>query len=130
MLGDELMIQILEKHNNKLNGLSFVYFPYNQVMSAENQEALLDNLNSPAKETKYKDYDYIFKVVLNISLASAYSGYTLAYFNTINFDHTIQIFDIHHDRAVMQGLLSFCVAIGAAAGGYLATFVIRNFSRK
>jgi hypothetical protein len=43
-------------------------------------------------EAKYKDYNFILKVVMNICLASAYSGYCLAYFNTINFDDTVRIF--------------------------------------
>lgn len=76
------------------------------------------------KEAKYKDYDFILKVVVNICMASAYSGYCLGYFNTINFDDTVQIFSIEADRALMQGLLSFCVPAGAALGGYSAKFLL------
>ena len=30
----------------------------------------------------------------------------------------------------MQGLLSFCIAIGAGVGGYLSSYMLSNFSRK
>lgn len=79
---------------------------------------------------KYKDYDFIWKVIVNISLASTYSGYCLGYFNTINFDDTIKIFSIQADRALMQGTLTFCVAIGAGLGGYYANHIISRYSRR
>lgn len=70
------------------------------------------------------------KVMMNVCLAAAYSGYLLGYFNTLNFDDTVRIFDIQADRALMQGLLSFCVPFGAGVGGYYARIVIDGFSRR
>lgn len=58
------------------------------------------------------------------------SGYMLAYFNTITFDDTMAIFEITQDRAVMQGLLSFCVTCGAGIGGYFSYYMVNHFSRK
>jgi hypothetical protein len=78
---------------------------------------------------KYKSYDLIYKVVLNISLSSVFSGYCLAYFNTITFDDTISIFSITQDRAFMQGLLSFCIPAGAGVGGYLSRSLMAGYSR-
>ena len=40
---------------------------------------------------KCKDQAFVMRVVMNICLASTYSGYCLGYFNTINFDDTVQI---------------------------------------
>jgi hypothetical protein len=54
----------------------------------------------------------------------------LAYLNTISFDDTVRIFDIKQDRALMQGLLSFCIAIGAGVGGYLSSYMLSNFARR
>lgn len=63
--------------------------------------AYMNGLNSNASEpliksegVKYNDYEFISKIVVNICWAAAYSGYCLGYFNTINFDDTIKIFDI------------------------------------
>jgi len=53
----------------------------------------------------------------------------LAYFNTITFDDTIDIFQITQNRAFMQGLLSFCVPAGAGIGGYLSNYLTSNYSR-
>ena len=78
---------------------------------------------------KYKSYDLIFKVVLNISLSSFFSGYCLAYFNTITFDDTVSIFSITQERAFMQGLLSFCIPAGAGIGGYLSRSIMTRYSR-
>jgi hypothetical protein len=69
-------------------------------------------------------------VIINICLASTYNGFVLAYFNTISFDDSIRIFNIRYDRAVMQGLLSFCIPVGAGVGGYLSSFMFSFFSRK
>jgi hypothetical protein len=66
-----------------------------------NKEALL------TPTSKYKSYDFIFKVVLNVCLSAVFSCYCMAYFNTITFDDTIAIFQITQDKAVMQGLLLF-----------------------
>jgi hypothetical protein len=85
------------------------------------EEAILDQ--------KWKSTTFIYKVILNISLASIVSGYYLAYFNTITFDDTIELFGITQDRAVMQGLLSFCIALGAGFGGYLASTMMSRYSR-
>jgi hypothetical protein len=63
-------------------------------------------------------------------LASTYGGFIAAYFNTINFDDTIRIFDIHQNRAVMQGLLSFGIFVGAGIGGYISSYALSYFSRK
>lgn len=79
---------------------------------------------------KYKDYGFISSIVVNACWASAYSGYCLGYFNTINFDDTMKIFEIKADRALMQGSLSFCIAAGAAFGGYYAKEVIARYSRR
>lgn len=68
--------------------------------------------------------------MLNVALAATFSGYVLAYFNTINFDDTIRIFSITYDRAVAQGFLSFIIALGAALGGYLASLMLSHYSRK
>ena len=68
--------------------------------------------------------------MINICLASTYSGFILAYFNTINFDDTIKLFNIKQDMALMQGLLSFCIFIGAGVGGYLSSHMLSTFSRK
>jgi hypothetical protein len=70
------------------------------------------------------------RVMMNVCLAGAYSGYILGYFNALNFDDTVRIFDIQADRAFMQGLLSFCVPFGAGLGGYYAKIVIDRFSRR
>ena len=78
---------------------------------------------------KYKSYDLIFNVVLNISLSSFFGGYCLAYFNTITFDDTISIFSITQERAFMQGLLSFCIPAGAGMGGYLSRSITTRYSR-
>jgi hypothetical protein len=79
---------------------------------------------------KYKDYEFLNRVIMNVSLASAYSGYCLGYFNTLNFDDSVRIFSITADRALMQGSLSFCIPIGAGFGGYYARQLIDRFSRK
>lgn len=68
--------------------------------------------------------------MMNVCLSGTYSGYVMGYFNALNFDDTVRIFDIQADRALMQGLLSFCVAFGAGIGSYYARIVIDNFSRK
>jgi hypothetical protein len=83
-----------------------------------------------ASEVKYNDYDFLNKVMMNVCLAGAYSGYVLAYFNAINFDDTVRIFGIQADRALMQGTLSFCVSLGAGVGGFYARIVIDRFSRR
>jgi len=67
--------------------------------------------------------------VLNVSLSGLFGGYCLAYFNTITFDDTIDIFQITQNRAFMQGLLSFCVPAGAGIGGYLSNYLTSNYSR-
>lgn len=40
---------------------------------------------------KCRDQAFVVRVVMNICLASTYSGYCLGYFNTINFDDTVRI---------------------------------------
>ena len=90
---------------------------------AENKEPLLAN------NPKYQSYDFILKVVLNVSLSAVFSGYCLAYFNTITFDDTIAIFQIKQNRAFMQGLLSFCIPAGAGIGGYFSNYLTKHYSR-
>lgn len=72
------------------------------------------------KTSKHKDYEHLSSIVINVCWASAYSGYCVGYFNSINFDDTMNIFSITADRALMQGSLSFCIAAGAAFGGFYA----------
>jgi hypothetical protein len=79
---------------------------------------------------KYKDYDFINKVIMNVCLAGAYSGYCLGYFNSLNFDDSIRIFSITADRALMQGSLSFCIPVGAGIGGFYARQLTDRFSRR
>ena len=68
--------------------------------------------------------------MINICLASAVSGYFLAYFNTITFTDTIRIFSIEYDPAFTQGIVSFCIPLGAALGGYLSSLLTARYSRK
>jgi hypothetical protein len=89
----------------------------------ENQQPLIAN------NAKYQSYDFIFKVVLNVSLSAVFSGYCLAYFNTLTFDDTIAIFQITQNRAIMQGLLSFCIPAGAGIGGYISNYLTSHYSR-
>ena len=79
---------------------------------------------------KSRDEGFVVRVVMNICLASASSGYCLGYFNSINFDDTVQILQIGGDRAFMQGLLTFCVAVGAGFGAFYCKIVIERFSRR
>lgn len=99
----------------------------NNIMNNGN---LLDEALVEGAGSKCKDESFIVKVVMNICLASAYSGYCLGYFNTINFDDTVQILQIQGDRAFMQGLLTFCVAVGAGLGAFYSKVVLENFSRR
>ena len=86
-------------------------------------------MKSSAKD-KWKSESYILKVVLNICLAASVSSYFVVYFNTIPFRYTITIFNITYDPAFMQGLLSFCIHMGAALGGYYSRWFIDRYSRK
>ena len=71
----------------------------------------------------------LYKVAININLSSLMSGYMIAYFNTITFDDTMKIFNITQDRALMLGLLSFLMTLGAGFGGYLSSFFVMKYSR-
>ena len=81
------------------------------------------------QEDKWKSESFILKVVLNTCISSAVSGYFLAYFNTISFRDTQHIFNIQHDPALMQGLLTFCIPLGSALGGCLSNILTNHYSR-
>ena len=68
--------------------------------------------------------------MLNISLTGLMSGYFLTYFNTLDYDDSIEIFNITQNPALMQGILSFCVPAGGAIGGWLSHVFIRKYSRQ
>ena len=69
-------------------------------------------------------------MILNQCISSGLSGYFISYFNTITFADSIEIFNITQDPALMQGLLSFCIALGAGVGGFISKYVANRFSRK
>ena len=44
--------------------------------------------------TTYKSYSQLLKMVMNVGLSSFYFGFSLCYFNAINFDDIVQIYHL------------------------------------
>ena len=84
----------------------------------------------PLNEVKYRDYNHLFWLVVNICLSGTYSIYMIGYFNSIAFEDTARILGLTHNPAFAEGLLSFSVPIGACFGGYLTQYLTSRLSRR
>ena len=55
--------------------------------------------------------------VLTYCLSYLYYGYTVVYFNTVDYPVLVEVYGLHViDRGVGEGLLSSCTALGAIFG--------------
>ena len=80
---------------------------------------------------RYKSYNYLFKVCLNICLTSFTFGYGNGNFNSIAFDDIIDIYNLHqYPRASTQGFLTGSLSIMGGAGAFLSSYLLQKMSRK
>lgn len=87
-------------------------------------------MNRQSMPTTYKSYAQLLKMVINVGLSSFYFGFSLAYFNAINFDDIVQIYQLQgFDRSMTQGWITGCISAAACLGALISTYLINNFSR-
>lgn len=92
-----------------------------------------DTLNSNLLESeeKYKSLSLLIKLALNCGLSAFYYGYCLTYFNSINYQHIVSIFNLEdYPRALTQGCLTGSTFFTGAIGTILSTQLINRFSRR
>ena len=82
------------------------------------------------KPVRYRSF---FSVALNTlcyALGFLYIGYTLSYFNSIEYKFIKHIFHINLDDGVAEGFLSSCISIGALLGAFGSNQIFLRVSRK
>ena len=57
-------------------------------------------------------------------------GYSLAYFNALNYDDLAEMFHINMEKGAGEGIFSGCVAFGAIFGAGLQKKSLEYFGRK
>jgi hypothetical protein len=81
-------------------------------------------------EPKYRSMRYLLGGVLTYSISSFYFGYTLGYFNAIEFKKIYEIFRIRMGESTAEGIFSGCIPLGAIFGAYFSGHIINSLSRK
>lgn len=81
-------------------------------------------------EQRYESLCWLTAAVLCFNLGSFFFGYSMVYFNSIDYEIIADIFDIQMERGRGEGLLSGCIAFGAFFGAFSSIKVLQIFSRK
>lgn len=63
-------------------------------------------------------------------ISFVYFGYIMMYFNSIDFGHVVQVFQITMPRDTAQGIYSGLPALGACLGSFVSKYFIEKYSRK
>lgn len=70
-------------------------------------------------------------MALNCGLSAFYYGYSITFFNSINFNTIVEIFSLQeYPRALTQGLLTGSTCFTGAIGTMLSVQLISKFSRR
>lgn len=80
---------------------------------------------------RYKSYDHLLHVTINIALSPINFGFSNGYFNSISFKDISTIFSIGgRSLSAMQGLLTGCLSFTGGLGAFWSSALLSRRSRK
>ncbi len=78
----------------------------------------------------YNSYQQILFICSMYYISFVYFGYIMMYFNSIDFSHIVQVFQISMSRDTAQGIYSGLPALGACFGSFISKYFIQKYSRR
>lgn len=80
---------------------------------------------------RYRSYNHLLGLTINICLSSFLFGYVTGYFNSIKFDDIVRIYNIKdYSLSTIQGVLTGVISLTGGVGAYFTSSLLLNFSRK
>lgn len=81
--------------------------------------------------TRYKDFNHLLLIMINVGLAPFFFGFSNGYFNALNFDDVVRIYGIEEfPRATTQGWLSGMMSLTGGIGALCSAYFLKHYSRK
>jgi MFS family permease len=80
---------------------------------------------------RYKSFEQLVYVTLNVGLIAFYFGFSNGYFNSLNFDDVVRIYDLGGmDRAIAQAWTTGVLSLTGFTGTLLCSYLLRVLSRR
>lgn len=85
----------------------------------------------PDSKIRYRSYDHLLSIVINIALSPFNFGFSNGYFNSISFKDISAIYGLEGESlTAMQGILTGCLSFTGGLGAFWSSVLLSRCSRK
>lgn len=80
---------------------------------------------------RYRSFDHLLKVVLNVCLSPFTYGFANGYFNSISIYDIAKIYEVEgYSLSTLQGVITGVLPFTGGIGAYFTSYMLNRFSRK